>query len=336
MAILVTGGAGYIGSHICVELLRIGEDVIVLDNFSNAKPEVIGRIKQIAGRDFPARAADVRHEAAVRQVFADYDVEAVIHLAGLKAVGESQVLPLRYYQHNVAGALVLCAAMQEAGCKTLVFSSSATVYGAEGPVPFREDHPLSAVNPYGRTKIMIEQILRDLHASDSAWRIASLRYFNPIGAHESGLIGEDPLGTPNNLLPCIAQVAAGRRPRLTVYGGDYDTADGAAVRDYVHVADLAQGHVSALTYLRGYTGAEAFNLGTGRGYSVLELVSAFAAVSGRPIPYVIAPRRAGDIAVCYADAAKAEKILGWRTRRSLRQMCADAWRFTRTMLETAK
>lgn len=329
MAILVTGGAGYIGSHTCVELLNAGRDIVVLDNFRNAKPEVLGHIRQIAGRDFPLCAVDLLHEEAVRRVFREYEIEAVIHFAGLKAVGESVRIPLAYYHNNITGTLVLCRAMAEAGCKKLVFSSSATVYGMNTSVPFCEDYPLSATNPYGSTKLMIENILRDTQAADEDWGIALLRYFNPIGAHKSGFIGEDPNGIPNNLLPYIAQVAVGKLPYLRVYGDDYDTPDGTGVRDYLHVCDLADGHLRALDYVMERRGAEAFNLGTGNGVSVLQAVRAFEEASGVQIPYRIEGRRPGDIATCYADPSKARQILRWEAKRGLAEMCEDSWRFAK-------
>ncbi|MDR1439110.1 MAG: UDP-glucose 4-epimerase GalE [Clostridiales bacterium] len=327
MNILVTGGAGYIGSHTCVELLGAGHDIVCLDNFSNAKTGAIGRIEKLAGREFPVCAVDLLDEPGVRKVFARERIDAVVHFAGLKAVGESVRLPLDYYHNNITGTLVLCRAMSEAGCRSLVFSSSATVYGMGNKAPFKEDCPLSATNPYGMTKLMIEQMLRDLHASDSSWRIALLRYFNPIGAHESGLLGESPTGIPNNLLPYIAQVATGRLPELSVYGGDYETPDGTGVRDYLHVVDLALGHLKALDYVSAHSGVEAINLGTGRGHSVLEVIRAFEQASGAKIPYRITERRPGDIAECYADASKAQSLLGWTAQRGLAQMCADSWRF---------
>ncbi|HHY51856.1 MAG TPA: UDP-glucose 4-epimerase GalE [Clostridiales bacterium] len=329
MAILVTGGAGYIGSHTCVELLQAGEDIVLLDNFSNAKPQVVNRIKELSGRDFPLYAVDILHREGLEKIFAREDIEAVIHFAGLKAVGESVKIPLDYYQNNVSGTINLCQVMARAGCKKIVFSSSATVYGNSTDVPFREDSPLSTTNPYGSTKRMVEDILRDLCASDPEWSACLLRYFNPIGAHKSGLLGEDPNGIPNNLLPYIAKVAVGQLERLNVFGNDYDTPDGTGVRDYLHVVDLAIGHLKALDYVRTHKGAEAINLGTGRGYSVLEVVKAFEKASGVTIPYRIAPRRPGDIATCYADPSKAKKLLGWEATRSLEEMCADAWNFTR-------
>jgi UDP-glucose 4-epimerase len=332
MAILVTGGAGYIGSHTCVELLNTGRDIVILDNFSNSKPDVIGKIKKLTGRDFPVYATDLLYAPGVREVFAKQEIDAVIHFAGLKAVGESVQLPMAYYHNNITGALNLCKVMSETGCKKLVFSSSATVYGYNVNVPFREDYPLSATNPYGMTKLMIEQILRDIVVSDPEWSVALLRYFNPIGAHKSGLLGEDPDGIPGNLMPYITQVAMGALPKLSVYGSDYDTPDGTGVRDYLHVVDLATGHLSALNYIYGHSGAEAVNLGTGRGYSVLEVIRAFNEVNGVEIPYEIAERRPGDIAVCYADTSKAETLLGWRAKHGLDEMCADAWNFTRKTL----
>ena len=329
MAILVTGGAGYIGSHTCVELLNAGKDIIVLDNFRNAKPEVIGRIKQITGKDFRFYGADLLDEGAVRRIFAENEIEAVVHFAGLKAVGESVQIPLEYYYNNLAGTLVLCRAMAEAGCKRMVFSSSATVYGTNTNVPFREDYPLSTTNPYGATKLMIEDILRDTAAADPNWSVALLRYFNPIGAHESGLIGEEPNGIPNNLLPYVAQVAAGKRSHLRVYGNDYNTPDGTGVRDYIHVVDLAKGHLCALDYIFNGSGVEAINLGTGKGYSVLEVVKAFEQASGVQVPYKIEERRPGDIATCYADSAKARELLKWEAKRDISAMCVDSWRFTK-------
>lgn len=329
MSILVTGGAGYIGSHTCVELLNAGEDIVVLDNFSNSKPDVIRRIQELTGKRFPVYAVDILHEPGVKKVFANEKIDAVIHFAGLKAVGESVQIPLTYYHNNITGTINLCAAMAEAGCKRIVFSSSATVYGTNTNVPFKEDYPLSTTNPYGSTKLMIENILRDIWVSDNSWSVALLRYFNPIGAHKSGLLGEDPNGIPNNLLPYVAQVAVGKLPQLNVYGSDYDTPDGTGVRDYLHVVDLALGHLDAVRHVRKGAGVEAINLGTGKGYSVLEVVAAFERASGRAVPYKIAPRRAGDIATCYADASKAKALLGWQAVRQLDEMCADSWSFTR-------
>jgi len=327
MNILVTGGAGYIGSHTCVELSAAGHDVIIVDNLSNSKLSVIDRTQQIAGKKMAFVEADLRDREAMRAVFENHTIDAVIHFGGLKAVGESVAQPLRYYDNNVQGSLVLFEMMQQFGVKSLVFSSSATVYGDPQSVPIYEDFPLSATNPYGRSKLMIEEILRDVAKSDPTWRIALLRYFNPVGAHESGLIGEDPNGIPNNLLPFIAQVAEGRRTELSVFGQDYPTRDGTGVRDYIHVMDLANGHVKMLDKLATAPGVYTYNLGTGRGTSVLEMVKAFEAASGRSIPMKFAPRRAGDIAQCYADASLAEKELNWKAVRQIDDMCADSWRW---------
>ena len=327
MHILVTGGAGYIGSHTCVELLRAGHEVAVVDNLSNSREEAVRRVEELGGRPVRFFRVDLRERGALAEVFRAFPAEAVIHFAGLKAVGESVSLPLRYYENNVAGSLVLFETMADRGVKTLVFSSSATVYGDPHAVPIREDFPLGATNPYGRTKWMIEEILRDLHASDAAWRVALLRYFNPVGAHPSGRIGEDPQGIPNNLLPFLAQVAVGRRERLSVFGGDYPTPDGTGVRDYIHVVDLALGHLRALERLAASPGLSTYNLGTGRGLSVLEMVAAFEKASGREIPYQTTARRPGDIAVCYADPTRAREELGWVAGRGVDEMCADAWRW---------
>lgn len=329
MSILITGGAGYIGSHACVEFLNAGKHVIVLDNFSNSKPEVLTRIESITGSRVTLYETDMLDRPGVEKVFRENEIDAVIHFAGLKAVGESVQIPLKYYHNNITGTLIILEAMINAGCKRLVFSSSATVYGAGTDVPFKETNPLSATNPYGKTKLMIEDILRDVCIADNEWSIAMLRYFNPIGAHNSGLLGEDPNGVPNNLLPYVSQVAAGKLPYLNIYGGDYDTPDGTGVRDYLHVVDLAAGHLDAYNYVLAHNGAEAFNLGTGKGYSVLEIVSAFEKASGAKVPYKITDRRAGDIAVCYADASKAKRLLGWEATRNISEMCADSWRFTR-------
>ena len=330
MKVLVTGGAGYIGSHTCVEMLKAGMELVVVDNLSNSKEEALRRVKRITGKALTFYRADIRDKAALLEILARHAVNAVVHFAGLKAVGESVAQPLRYYDNNVAGTVMLCQAMAEAGVKRIVFSSSATVYGDPHAVPIREDFPVGATtNPYGRSKFMIEEILRDLHASDPAWRIALLRYFNPVGAHESGLIGEDPNGTPNNLMPYIAQVAVGRRPHLYVFGNDYPTPDGTGVRDYIHVVDLALGHVAALRYLDAHEGVVTVNLGTGKGYSVLDMVKAFSAACGREIPYRIAPRRAGDVACCYADPSLAAQLFGWRATRGVEAMCADTWRWQR-------
>ncbi|MBK8120194.1 MAG: UDP-glucose 4-epimerase GalE [Sulfuritalea sp.] len=320
---LVTGGLGYIGSHTCVELLGAGHRVTVVDNLFNSKPAVLERIERIVGKRPGFVQADIRNRAALTEALAGCD--AVIHFAGLKAVGESVTKPVDYYSNNVAGSIALFEAMAQTGVRTLVFSSSATVYGDPHAVPIREHFPLSATNPYGRSKLMIEDMLRDVAKADPGWRIALLRYFNPVGAHVSGLIGEDPNGIPNNLMPFIAQVAVGKLERLSVFGSDYPTPDGTGVRDYIHVVDLARGHLAALGGLERDGGLLTVNLGTGRGYSVLEMVAAFEHASGRPVPYRIAPRRAGDIAVCYADPVLAEQILGWRAEKDLATMCADAW-----------
>jgi UDP-glucose 4-epimerase len=327
MKILVTGGAGYIGSHTCVELINAGHEVVIVDNLCNSKLSVLGRIQKITGKDFAFVQVDVRDQTSLGAVFAEHNIDAVIHFAGLKAVGESVEQPLHYYDNNVNGSLVLFQTMAKFGVKTLVFSSSATVYGDPATVPILEDFPLSATNPYGRSKLMIEEILRDLALADPSWRIALLRYFNPVGAHESGLIGEDPNGIPNNLLPYIAQVADGRRELLSVYGDDYPTVDGTGMRDYIHVVDLAIGHLKTLDKLARQPGVVTYNLGTGRGNSVLEMVRAFEKASSRPVPYRIVGRRPGDIAACFANTALAESELGWRAERNIDQMCADSWRW---------
>ena len=325
--ILVTGGAGYIGSHTCVELLAAGHQLVVVDNLCNSKREALRRVERISGRTITFVEADVRDRQALAAVFARHPVDAVIHFAGLKAVGESVARPLAYYDNNVSGTVALLECMQDAGVKSLVFSSSATVYGDPARVPITEDMPLSATNPYGRSKLMVEDILRDLFCSDDSWRIALLRYFNPVGAHPSGLIGEDPNGIPNNLMPFVSQVAIGKRPFLSVFGGDYPTPDGTGVRDYIHVVDLAQGHVAALDALARQSGVLTVSLGTGKGYSVLDMVKAFEVASGREIPYRVVERRTGDIAVCYADPTLARTLLGWSARLSLADMCADSWRW---------
>ncbi len=325
--ILVTGGTGYIGSHTVVELMASGKEVLIVDNLCNSKASVLDRIERIAGRRPGFAQLDVRDRIALRKLFSAHRVDAVIHFAGLKAVGESVTRPLAYYDNNVSGSVALFECMVEAEVKTIVFSSSATVYGDSPQMPIREEFPLSASNPYGRTKLMIEEILRDLAKSASGWEVALLRYFNPVGAHASGLIGEDPNGIPNNLMPYIAQVAMGQLKELPVYGNDYPTPDGTGVRDYLHVVDLARGHLAALTALRTHSGVLTVNLGTGRGYSVLEMVHAFAAVSGKPVPYRIVERRQGDIAQCYADPAFARKLLGWQAQLGIDAMCADAWRW---------
>jgi len=325
--VLVTGGAGYIGSHTVLELLNAGHDVVVMDNLCNGKYESLRRVQAMSGRGLQFVEADIRSTFDLRAIFGEYSISAVIHFAGLKAVGESVKEPLRYYDNNVQGTLCLLDAMAEADVRTLVFSSSATVYGDPHAVPIREDFPLSATNPYGASKLMIEGILRDVHTSDSRWNIAILRYFNPAGAHESGKIGEDPLGLPNNLMPYIAQVASGKLPHLRIFGGDYPTPDGTGVRDYIHVVDLARGHLAALDTLRSRQGLLIVNLGAGRGYSVLEMVHAFEKASGKKVPYEIVDRRPGDIAACYADPGNAEALLGWRAELDHEAMCWDAWRW---------
>ena len=327
MNILVTGGAGYIGSHTCVELLEAGYEVIVADNLSNSKEESLRRVEAITGKRLTFHEVDLLDREALSSIFARSEIRSVIHFAGLKAVGESVSVPLRYYHNNVTGTLILCSVMMEHGVRNMVFSSSATVYGDPEKVPIREDFPLGATNPYGRSKLMIEVILRDLHASDAGWNIALLRYFNPVGAHASGLIGEDPNGMPNNLMPFISQVAVGKLPMLSVFGNDYPTRDGTGVRDYIHVMDLARGHIHALKKLEQCPGIVTYNLGTGQGYSVLEMVRAFEKASGRKIPYRIAERRPGDIASCYADPSKAESELGWKAQRGIDDMCRDSWKW---------
>ena len=328
MKILVTGGTGYIGSHTLVELLAQGHEAIVLDNLSNSDASVLGRLHRITGQAIPFVQADLRDAAALAAVFREHpDIGAVVHFAGLKAVGESVAKPLLYYDNNVAGTLNLLKAMEQADCKTLIFSSSATVYRESSQLPLTESHPLGTTNPYGASKLMIENMLRDVHAADGQWRIALLRYFNPVGAHASGLIGENPKGIPNNLMPFIAQVAGGQREKLQVFGGDYPTRDGTGVRDYIHVVDLARGHVAALDALQQQAQLLTVNLGTGTGYSVLDMVRAFEQASGRPVPYEIVGRRPGDIAECYADPALAEQLLGWKAEKGLAAMCADTWRW---------
>ncbi|WP_337399801.1 UDP-glucose 4-epimerase GalE [Congzhengia sp.] len=329
MAILVTGGAGFIGSHTCVELLENGYEVVIVDNFINSKPEALNRIKQITGKDFKFYEADLLDKAAVETIFKENKIDAVIHFAGLKAVGESVAQPIRYYHNNITGTLILCQVMQEAGVKKIVFSSSATVYGSPKTVPIREDFPLHTTNPYGSTKLMIENILQDIFVADNEWSVALLRYFNPIGAHKSGLIGEDPNGIPNNLMPYIAQVAAGKLEVLSVFGDDYDTKDGTGVRDYIHVVDLAQGHIKAVEKVLGGSGVDAYNLGTGIGYSVLDMVHAFETANNVKVNYKIAPRRPGDIAVCFADPKKAKELLGWQAQFGIEDMCRDSWNFVK-------
>ncbi len=327
MKVLVTGGAGYIGSHTVVELIAGGHEVVIVDNFSNSSPLVLDRLKQITGETIPFHRADLRDPRALDEVFAAHRFDAVIHFAGLKAVGESVAQPLRYYRNNLESTLVLCEVMAARDVKRLVFSSSATVYGSPKSLPITEEAPLQGTNPYGQTKLMIEQILRDLAASDPTWQISLLRYFNPVGAHSSGLIGEDPQGVPNNLVPFLAQVAVGRRRKLRVFGDSYGTPDGTGVRDYLHVTDLAKGHLKALQHLPRPGVAEAYNLGTGVGYSVLEVVAAFEKASQQPIPYKVVARRPGDIASCYADPSKAAQDLGWTAELGLDDMCRDTWRW---------
>ena len=325
--ILVTGGAGYIGSHTVVRLLEDGYSVLILDNLANSNREVLNRVERITGRRPELVEGDIRDAALLDQVFSDHAVDAVMHFAGLKAVGESVTWPLAYYDCNVVGSLHLLQAMDRAGVRTLVFSSSATVYGDPDKVPITEDSPLRATNTYGNSKLHIEDMLRDLHRADNRWRIAVLRYFNPVGAHESGLIGEDPAGIPNNLMPFIAQVAVGKRDEVQVFGDDYPTRDGTGVRDYIHVMDLAQGHLAALRALPKHAGMLTCNLGTGHGYSVLEVINAFARACGRRIPWHVTERRPGDVAECYADPARSQAVLGWCAERDLDTMCADHWRW---------
>lgn len=325
MRILVTGGAGYIGSHTCVELLNAGFDVVVLDNFSNSKSISLQRVEAITGKKLQFKQGDVRDRNILRALFSEQAIDAVIHFAGLKAVGESVKLPLKYYDNNVSGSVALLEVMTEFGVKSFVFSSSATVYDAPGDKPIQEDFPLKPTNPYGQSKLMVEQILRDFAVSDANWRIAILRYFNPVGAHDSGMIGEDPSGIPNNLMPFVSQVAVGRLQQLSVFGNDYPTPDGTGVRDYIHVVDLAKGHLAALNALQKQTGILTVNLGTGIGYSVLDMVKAFETASGKKIPYKVMGRRAGDIAICYADPTKAGETLGWHARYDIAKMCRDTW-----------
>ena len=325
--ILVAGGAGFIGTHTCVTLCEAGFDIVILDNFSNAKQQAVENLRTITGKDIPLISADLLDMAAMEDVFKQYKIGEVIHFAGLKAVAESVQKPLEYYHNNLTGTLNLLRAMRNGGCKTLVFSSSATVYGMDNVSPYEENMPTSATNPYGWTKVMIERMLRDLAAAESDWGIVMLRYFNPVGAHSSGLIGEDPQGIPNNLVPFIAKVAAGKLPELSVTGNDYDTPDGTGVRDYIHITDLAEGHLAALRYAREHRGAEAVNLGTGKGASVLEMVRAYEKACGKRIPVRMAPRRPGDIATCYADTAKAKALFGWEAVRGIDEMCRDSWHF---------
>ena len=328
MAILVTGGAGYIGSHTCIELINAGYDVVVLDNLYNSSKESLKRVEAIVGKEIKFYEADIRDAAAMKNVFDNENIDAVIHFAGLKAVGESVAKPLEYYDNNINGTLVLCNAMKEAGVKNIIFSSSATVYGDPAFIPITEECPKGqCTNPYGWTKSMLEQILTDIHTSDNEWNVVLLRYFNPVGAHKSGTIGENPKGIPNNLMPYITQVAVGKRECLGVFGNDYDTHDGTGVRDYIHVVDLADGHVKALKKIEEKAGVCVYNLGTGNGYSVLDMVKAFSKACGHEIKYEIKDRRPGDIATCYADPAKAKAELGWEAKRNLDEMCEDSWRW---------
>ena len=326
MAVLISGGTGFIGSHTCVELINAGYDIVVADNLCNSKKEVLDRLKTITGKTIKFYEIDLRDKKALDNIFKQEKIDSVIHFAGLKAVGESVAKPLEYYDNNLISTLVLCEVMRENNCKKLVFSSSATVYGTQEEMPLREDMPLGAINPYGKTKLFIEEILRDLAVSEE-WSIALLRYFNPIGAHESGLIGEDPNGIPNNLMPYISQVAVGRLKELSVFGDDYNTPDGTGVRDYIHVVDLAKGHVKAVDYVLRATGCEAFNLGTGKGTSVLELKNAFEKASGKTVPFKIVARRPGDLATVYALPTKAKEVLGWQAEFDVERMCVDTWRW---------
>ncbi|MDG0030623.1 UDP-glucose 4-epimerase GalE [Priestia sp. Y58] len=325
--ILITGGAGYIGSHTCVELLNAGYEIVVVDNFSNSNPEVINRIKNVTGKDFVFVEADLLDQEKIEGIFHIYQIDAVIHFAGFKAVGESVEIPLTYYHNNITSTLLLCSIMDKFNVKKMVFSSSATVYGDTDLVPIQENSPLSATNPYGNTKLMVEQILKDLSTADDSWSIALLRYFNPIGAHISGLLGENPNGIPNNLLPYISKVASGELEYLNVFGNDYPTKDGTGMRDYIHVVDLSLGHVKALNKILYSKGIEAYNLGTGNGYTVIEVINAYEEASGKKVDYKITPRRPGDIAISYADPKKAKRELGWAAIRSLDDMCRDSWNF---------
>ena len=332
MSILVTGGTGYLGAHTCVKLLEAGRDVVIIDNLVNSKANVLDSLEQITGKRPLFYYGDLRDGALLEQIFEKHEIEAVIHFAGLKAVGESVQKPLEYYENNLGGTMALLECMQKHGCKPIVFSSSATVYGMHNAVPFREDMPTSAINPYGQTKVMIEQMLRDLFVADASWGISILRYFNPLGAHESALIGEDPNGIPNNLLPYVVGVAAGKYPCLNIFGDDYDTPDGTGVRDYIHVDDLAAGHILALEVLEQGPRLDIINLGTGKGYSVKEVAGAFERATGVHIPCKIQPRRPGDIATCYADIAHAREYLGFEAKKDLEQMCASAWAFAKHKL----
>ena len=327
MAVLITGGAGFIGTHTCVELLNAGEEIVVFDNFVNSKMSAVENVKKITGKDFRFYEADMLDRAAMEKIFSENNITEVIHFAGLKAVGESVEKPMEYYYNNIAGTLILTQTMKKFGCKRIVFSSSATVYGSPKSLPIREDFPLSTTNPYGSTKLMIEGILRDICVSDKEWSVALLRYFNPTGAHASGLIGEDPNGIPNNLMPRLINVATGKMEKMTVYGNDYPTKDGTGVRDYIHVVDLAKGHLAAIRWVRENKMCDAFNLGTGTGYSVLDLIKALEKASGKTLPITYTPRRAGDIAACYADPSKARDILHWEAELGVDKMCEDAWNF---------
>ncbi len=333
MNILVTGGAGYIGSNTCAALMKNGHNVIIADNFSNSKPEVLGQLMWLTGKQPVLYPVDIRDAEAVDRIFSENEIDAVMHFAGYKAVGESVKEPLKYYQNNLVGAVTLLEAMKKHGCKRFVFSSSATVYGPHNPIPYTEDMPRAATNPYGYTKIMIEEILEDIARADGEWSIILLRYFNPIGADESGFLGDDPNGIPNNLMPYIARVAAGELSELHIFGDDYDTVDGTGVRDYIHVTDLAEGHIRALEYAMKRSGIEAINLGTGHGTSVMQLVKCFEKVNNVKVPYVIDGRRAGDLPEFYADAAKAETLLGWKAQRGTEEMCRDAWNYIKNTKE---
>ena len=328
MKVLVTGGAGYIGSHTCVELIEAGHEPIVIDNLCNSNSESLNRVKMITGKEVPFYEGDVRDEALLNTIFSEHAIECVIHFAGLKAVGESVAKPLAYYENNLCSTMTLCRVMGQHGVKRIVFSSSATVYSGDNEMPLRENSKTgNCTNPYGWTKYMGEQILRDLTVADPEWSVVLLRYFNPVGAHASGLIGEHPNGVPNNLMPYISQTAIGKRHHLSVFGNDYDTHDGTGVRDYIHVVDLAKGHVAAISHLMSNQGESVFNLGTGTGYSVLDMVKAFETANGIPVPYEIAPRRPGDLATCYADPAKSAEKLGWKAEKTLVDMCRDSWRW---------
>ena len=333
MQVLVTGGTGYIGSHTCVELLNNGYEVVIVDNLCNSKREVVNKIKKITGKDVKFYKQDVCNKKALQKIFSENQIEAVIHFAGLKAVGESVQKPIMYYRNNLDSTLSLLEVMIEYNCKNIVFSSSATVYGSPQSLPIREDFPLSTTNPYGSTKLMIEDILRDLYTSDNSWSVALLRYFNPIGAHESGLIGENPNGIPNNLMPYIIKVATGELPVLNVFGDDYDTADGTGVRDYIHVVDIAKGHIKAIEHVLKTDGLDTFNLGTGHGYSVLELIKTFEKVNNIKVNFQITDRRPGDIAACYADPNKAKDILGWEAEKDIEEMCRDGYHFVETVFQ---